>query len=96
MPRLLAWCFADEQTPSALEAIERLKASDQGFVPAFWSPFDVLNSLLAGEKRGRISAEQTRAFLGNSGDAIITPKGGRTWQASRGSNLRTMSGRTDG
>jgi predicted nucleic acid-binding protein len=31
-------------------------------VPAFWL-LEVLNSLLVGEKRGRISPEQTQAFL---------------------------------
>lgn len=31
-------------------------------VPAFWCS-EVLNSLLVGEKKGRISADQTRAFL---------------------------------
>ncbi|SPF42279.1 Putative nucleic acid-binding protein, contains PIN domain (fragment) [Candidatus Sulfopaludibacter sp. SbA4] len=33
-------------------------------VPAFWS-VEVLNSLLVGERRGRISPEQTQAFLGD-------------------------------
>jgi len=60
----LAWCFADEQTPMALKVLERLKAGDQALVPSFWS-IEVLNSLLVGEKRGRISPEQTRAFLGD-------------------------------
>ena len=62
----LAWCFADEQTPQALKVLERLKAGDQALVPSFWS-VEVLNSLLVGEKRGRISLEQTRAFLGDLG-----------------------------
>jgi predicted nucleic acid-binding protein len=58
----LAWCFADEQTPLALKVLERLRAGDQAHVPAFWS-VEVLNSFLVGEKRGRISPDQTRAFL---------------------------------
>lgn len=32
-------------------------------VPAFWS-VEILNTLLVGERRGRISPEQTQAFLG--------------------------------
>jgi predicted nucleic acid-binding protein len=32
-------------------------------VPAFWS-VEVLNTLLIGERRGRIAPEQTQAFLG--------------------------------
>jgi predicted nucleic acid-binding protein len=60
----LAWCFADDRTPAALKVLERLKAGDQALVPAFWS-LEVLNSLPVGEKRGRISPDETRAFLGD-------------------------------
>jgi predicted nucleic acid-binding protein len=58
----LSWCFPDEQTPVALNVLDRLNAGDQALVPAFWS-VEVLNSLLIGEKRRRISPEQTEAFL---------------------------------
>ncbi len=58
----LAWCFVEEQTPLALTVLERLKAGEQALVPSFWS-IVVLNSLLVGEKRGRISREQSQAFL---------------------------------
>jgi predicted nucleic acid-binding protein len=58
----LSWCFPDEQTPLSLRVLDRLNAGEEALVPAFWS-VEVLNSLLVGEKRGRISAEQTRAFL---------------------------------
>lgn len=58
----LSWCFPDEQTPVALNVLDRLNAGDQAVVPAFWS-VEVLNSLLIGEKRGRISPAQTEAFL---------------------------------
>ena len=58
----LSWCFADEQTPSSLGVLDLLKAGDQALVPSFWCS-EVLNSLLVGERKGRISAEQTRAFL---------------------------------
>jgi predicted nucleic acid-binding protein len=44
--------------------LERLNGGEEALVPAFWS-VEVLNSLLVGEKRGRISTEQTRAFLRN-------------------------------
>jgi predicted nucleic acid-binding protein len=54
----------DEQTPLSLKVLDRLKAGEEAVVPAFWS-VEVLNSLLVGEKRGRISPEQTRAFLSN-------------------------------
>jgi predicted nucleic acid-binding protein len=58
----LSWCFPDEQTPSSLAVLDRLKTGDSAIVPAFWS-VEVLNSLLLGERRGRISPEQTQAFL---------------------------------
>jgi len=60
----LSWCFPDEQTPLSLQVLDRLNAGEEALVPAFW-PVEVLNSLLVGEKRGRISAEQTGAFLRN-------------------------------
>lgn len=61
-PVTLSWCFPDEQTPASLGVLDLLKAGDQALVPAFWCS-EVLNSLLVGERKGRISAEQTRAFL---------------------------------
>ena len=58
----LSWCFPDEQSPLSLAVLDRLNAGDAALVPAFWS-VEVLNSLLVGEKRGRISSSQTQAFL---------------------------------
>ncbi len=58
----LSWCFPDEQSPAAMGVLDLLKAGDQALVPAFWCS-EVLNSLLVGERKGRISADQTRAFL---------------------------------
>jgi len=58
----LSWCFPDEQTQSSLAVLDRLKAGDAALVPAFWA-VEVLNSLLVGERRGRISPDQTQAFL---------------------------------
>jgi len=58
----LSWCFPHEQTPASLAVLDLLKAGDQALVPAFWCS-EVLNSLVVGERKGRISADQTRAFL---------------------------------
>jgi predicted nucleic acid-binding protein len=58
----LAWCFTDEQTPLSLQILGRLNGGDQAVVPLFWK-LEVLNSFLVGERRGRISSQQTRAFL---------------------------------
>jgi predicted nucleic acid-binding protein len=58
----LSWCFPDEQTEASRSVLDRLKAGDVALVPAFWA-LEVLNTLLVGERRGRIQAEQTRVFL---------------------------------
>jgi predicted nucleic acid-binding protein len=58
----LAWCFVDEQSTYSLTVLERLQTGDHAVVPAFWS-VEVLNTLLVGEKRRRITAEQTQMFL---------------------------------
>jgi len=54
----LSWCFPDEQMPLSISVLDRLKAGEQSVVPAFWA-LEVLNSLLVGERRGRIKPEQT-------------------------------------
>ena len=56
-PVTLSWCFPDEQTPLSLKVLDQLKTGQQALAPAFW-PLEVLNSLLIGEKKGRISREQ--------------------------------------
>jgi predicted nucleic acid-binding protein len=58
----LSWCFPDEQTSLSLKVLDRLNGGEGALVPAFWC-VEVLNSLLVGEKRGRISPDQTHAFL---------------------------------
>ena len=58
----LSWCFPDEQTPTSLNVLDRLKSGEQAIVPAFWS-LEVLNTLLLGERKGRITPEQTKAFF---------------------------------
>jgi predicted nucleic acid-binding protein len=58
----LSWCFPDEQTPLSLNVLDLLKRGEQALVPAFWS-LEVLNTLLLGERKGRITAEQTKSFI---------------------------------
>ena len=58
----LSWCFSDEQTQMSINVLDRLKSGEQALVPAFW-PLEVLNTLLVGERKGRITAEQTKAFF---------------------------------
>jgi predicted nucleic acid-binding protein len=60
----LSWCFPDEQAQVSLTTLDRLKTGDVALVPSFWC-VEVLNALLVGERRGRISIENTKAFLRN-------------------------------
>jgi hypothetical protein len=46
----------------SLSVLDRLKSGEQALVPAFWS-LEVLNTLLLGERKGRITPEQTKAFF---------------------------------
>lgn len=58
----LSWCFPDEQTDSSMGVLDRLQSGERPLVPAFWA-VEVLNTLLVGERKGRITAEQTATFL---------------------------------
>jgi predicted nucleic acid-binding protein len=62
----LSWCFPDEQTPAALRVLDRLKAGERALMPSFWT-VEVLNVLLVGERKGRITPQQTRTFF----DALL-------------------------
>ena len=59
---VLAWCFPDENAAIAQHVAGMFKQGDTAVVPAFW-PHEVLNALLVGEKRKRISKELVRRFL---------------------------------
>lgn len=59
---VLAWCFPDENSALAQHVAERFKQGDTAIAPSFW-PHEVLNALLAGEKRKRISKELVHSFL---------------------------------
>ena len=59
----LSWCFPDEETEASIAVLERLSAGEQALVPSFW-PLEILNTLLVGERRGRITAADCQTFLG--------------------------------
>jgi len=42
--------------------LDRLKAGEEALAPFFW-PVEVLNILLPGERKGRITAQQTKPFF---------------------------------
>lgn len=52
----LAWCFEDESTPFTVSILDALR-NDSGVVPAIW-PFEIANSLVSGERRGRLTRGQ--------------------------------------
>jgi hypothetical protein len=50
----------------AIGVLDQLKAGERALVPSFW-PLEVLNVLLVGERRGRITPQQTQTFF----DALL-------------------------
>lgn len=59
---VLTWCFPDENAAAAQHVAGLFKRGDTAVAPSFW-PHEVLNALLVGEKRKRISRELVRNFL---------------------------------
>ena len=68
---VLTWCFPDEDTSVAEYVARRFAEGATALVPAFW-PHEVLNALLVGEKRKRISQEHIQSFLGDLAMLPIT------------------------
>jgi predicted nucleic acid-binding protein len=58
---VLAWCFEDEGGPEADALIERV-AAEGSAVPGVWS-LEIANALVMGERRGRIRAADSAAFV---------------------------------
>jgi predicted nucleic acid-binding protein len=67
---VLTWCFPDEAASHAQIVSDRIANGDIPVVPAFWS-HEVLNALLVGERRKRITADLTGAFLADLGKLPI-------------------------
>ena len=59
---VLTWCFPDENSAFAEQVSRMFAQGDTAVAPSFW-PHEVLNALLVGEKRRRISNPQAKAFL---------------------------------
>jgi predicted nucleic acid-binding protein len=55
------WAFEDEDHPTATLALDRIR-SDQARVPSLWW-FEVRNTLIINERRGRLAEADTAAFL---------------------------------
>jgi predicted nucleic acid-binding protein len=67
------WCFADEQDRAADRAFDRL-TTDEAAVPHLWW-FEIRNVLIVNERRGRITAAGTAAFLRDLGRLPIRADG---------------------
>ena len=59
---VLTWCFPDEHSALPRRVAQMFKEGDSAIAPSFW-PHEVLNALLVGEKRKRISGDLIRTFL---------------------------------
>jgi predicted nucleic acid-binding protein len=55
------WAFDDEDHPVAALALERVR-TDEARVPSLWW-FEVRNTLIVNERRGRLTESDTGAFL---------------------------------
>lgn len=58
---VLAWCFEDEGGPEADALIEKV-AAEGAAVPLLWL-LEIANGLVVGERRGRIKAAESAAFI---------------------------------
>jgi predicted nucleic acid-binding protein len=59
---VLTWCFPDENSTLTQKVAQMFKRGDSAIAPSFW-PHEVLNALLVGERRKRISTVLVRTFL---------------------------------
>lgn len=59
----LCWAFADEEHPVATAALDRIQCGE-AHVPGLWW-FEVRNSLVVNERRGRLTEADTSSFLRN-------------------------------
>mgnify|MGYP001376062027 CR=1 FL=1 len=66
---VLAWCFPDEGAATAEHVADMFRQGDTAVVPSFW-PHEVINALLIGEKRKRITKALVRNFLN---DLVLLP-----------------------
>lgn len=70
---VLSWCFPDENAAMAQHVAGLFKQGDTAVAPSFW-PHEVLNALLVGEKRKRISRALVKSFLDDLAKLPIVPE----------------------
>ena len=65
----MAWLFHDEATPNTAALLNRM-AAETAVVPALWF-IEVTNVLALAERKGRITAFQSDAFIADLGKLAI-------------------------
>ena len=70
---VLSWCFPDENAAMTQHVAGLFKQGDTAVAPSFW-PHEVLNALLVGEKRKRISRALVKSFLDDLAKLPIVPE----------------------
>jgi predicted nucleic acid-binding protein len=65
----MAWLFHDEATPTTTALLNRL-ATETALVPGWWF-IEVTNVLAGAERKGRITALQSGAFIADLGKLAI-------------------------
>ena len=59
----MAWCFEADATPYTEQILERMEQGEDAWVPALWK-LEVVNALLKAKRRGRVTVERAKEFLG--------------------------------
>ena len=57
-----SWAFPDENSPIATRAFEQLRDGALAHVPSLWW-FELRDTLVVGERRGRLTEDDTESFL---------------------------------
>ena len=65
----LTWCFEDEVRPYSENVLDLFLGSS-ALVPSIW-PLEIVNALVVGERRGRLTEAQTARFVQLLGELPI-------------------------
>ena len=71
----MAWLFHDEATPKTVALLNRL-ATETALVPAWWF-IEITNVLAMAERKGRIIAKESDAFIADLGKLVFEREIGR-------------------
>ena len=90
------WAFDDEDHPVAALALERVRV-DEARVPSLWW-FEVRNTLIVSERRGRLTESDTATFLRGLAHLRVSvdrsPEGADVLALTRHRRLQSMTPHT--